>query len=49
MDENNQVRAELALLLAAYLRGEATVDDVLAFEGPYSLAGWIGLGATAPA
>ena len=44
MDENNQVRAELALLLAAYLRGEATVDDVLAFEGPYSLAGWLDSG-----
>ena len=44
VDENDQVSAELALLLEAYLRGEATVDDVLAFEGPYSLAGWLDSG-----
>lgn len=37
MSLSEQVQSELAALLAAYLRGEATVDDVLAFEGPYSL------------
>ena len=44
VDENDQVSAELALLLEAYLRGDATVDDVLAFEGPYSLAGGLDAG-----
>lgn len=37
MSLSEQVQSELAALLAAYLRGEATVDDILAFEGPYSL------------
>ena len=37
MTVNDQVRADLAVLLARYLRGDATVDDILAFEGPYSL------------
>ena len=37
MSTGNQLRADLAALLARYLRGEATVDEVLAFEGPYSL------------
>ena len=37
MGLSEQVQTELADLLASYLRGEATVDDVLAFEGPYSL------------
>ena len=29
---SDEIRAELAELLAAYLRGEATVDDVFEFE-----------------
>lgn len=37
MTVNDQVRADLAVVLARYLCGEATVDDILAFEGPYSL------------
>lgn len=37
MSLSEQVQSDLAALLAAYLGGEATVDDVLAFEGPYSL------------
>ena len=37
MSVNDQIRADLAALLTRYLRGDATVDDILAFEGPYSL------------
>ena len=37
MTGNDQIRADLAALLARYLRGDATADDILAFEGPYSL------------
>ena len=37
MSASDQVRADLAALLARYLRGDATADDILAFEGPYSL------------
>ena len=37
MTENDQVRADLDDLLTRYLRGDATADDILAFEGPYSL------------
>ena len=32
MTWSDEIRAELAELLAAYLRGEATVDDVFEFE-----------------
>ena len=32
MTWNEQISNELAMLLAAYLRGEASVDDVFAFE-----------------
>ena len=37
MAESDQVCADLAALLAGYLRGDATADEILAFEGPYSL------------
>lgn len=37
MSVNDQIRADLVALLARYLSGDATVDDILAFEGPYSL------------
>lgn len=32
MTWSDEIRAELIVLLAAYLRGEATVDDVFEFE-----------------
>ena len=35
--QHTHLAADLAALLARYLRGDATVDDILAFEGPYSL------------